>query len=58
MFNKYFYISALIILAGCSSIPEEPDTSSGVGVPDIPFIDIPFIDLANQKSPSLRLQLR
>ena len=39
MFNKYFYISALIILAGCSSTPEVPDMS--VGVPNIP---IPFLN--------------
>ena len=55
MFNKYFYISALIILAGCSSIPEEPDASSGVGVPDIPFIDIPFIESSEPEKPKLEI---
>ena len=37
MFNRYFYISALLILAGCSSTPEMPDVS--MGVPNIPFIN-------------------
>ena len=54
MLNKYFFISALIILAGCSSIPE---------VPDIPFIESsepekPNVEIATEVDPVTEIKSR
>ena len=61
MFNKYFFISALIILAGCSSIPDVPDMS--MGVPNIPFIESnesekPEPEIAAEKDPVAEIKSR
>ena len=51
MFNKYFFIGALLCIGGCSSIPE---------VPDLPFMDMEpeEVEIASEIDPVAELKSR
>lgn len=58
MFNKYFFIGALICIGGCSSIPEAPGLP--FEVPDLPFMDMEpeEVEIASEIDPVAELKSR